>query len=125
MPTKSTNRKSQSLTIRVPLETMTGMAKAMQEGESNTAFVVSAINREITQRQLEQNGGDALANLNSALDTLANIEAASTKAGKELREIASAARQQLQQLRPGSEPPAAEAPKPIRRPDTRKKNIEW
>ncbi|MBL5920618.1 hypothetical protein I7V28_05685 [Lelliottia amnigena] len=112
MSAKSTNSKSQSLTVRVPLETMAGMTKAMQDGESNTAFIVNAINREITQRQLEQNGGDALSNLNSALDTLARIESTSSKIVEDAQQVASAARQQLQQLRPGSEPPADSSPAP-------------
>lgn len=101
------NAKSQMTTIRVPHEVMEAMDTVKQAGESNAGFIVTAMRSEIARRQLVENGSEKMVtDLNSALDTLANIEAASVKAGKELQEITSAARQQLEQLRPGSEPPA-------------------
>ncbi|WP_174339208.1 YlcI/YnfO family protein [Enterobacter sp. JMULE2] len=113
MATPNKNAKSQLTTVRVPHDVMEGMEGVKQDGESNAGFIVTAMRGEIARRQLTQNGSEkVMSDLNSALDTLAHIEAASAKAGKELQEIVSSARQQLQQLRPGSEPPADSSPAP-------------
>lgn len=99
------NSKSQMTTIRIPHEVMEGIESLKQDGESTAGFLVTAARREIARRQLEQNGGDVLNNLNGALDTLARIESTSAKI---IEDAQQAARQQLQQLRPCGESEPAE-----------------
>lgn len=105
------NSKSQMTTIRIPHEVMEGIESLKQDGESTAGFLVTAARREIARRQLEQNGGDVLNNLNGALDTLARIESTSAKIIEDAQQVAQAARQQLQQLRPSGE---AEPAEPVR-----------
>ncbi|MHA1067189.1 YlcI/YnfO family protein [Enterobacter ludwigii] len=107
--TKSTrNNKSEQRTVRIPLDVLSGIEQTQSSDESTGQYIVTALRGEIARRKLTENGSEKImTDLTAALDTLARIEATSTRAGKELQEITSAAQEQLQKLRPGSEPAPA------------------
>jgi outer membrane receptor for monomeric catechols len=100
MATGSTNAKSQSVTARIPHDVMEGMEIVKQGGESNAAFIVSAMQGEIARRQLKERGEEKLlSNLNGALTALERIEEIGAQAGEQLREIVGIARGEATKLK--------------------------
>jgi len=100
MATGSTNAKSQSVTARIPHEVFEGMEAVKVDGESNAGFIVTAMQAEITRRQLKESGeAKLLTNLNGALETLERIGEIGTQAGKHLQNLVDIAQQEAQQLK--------------------------
>ena len=95
MPMSSANKntKSQLFTVRVPHEVVSNMESLKHDGESSAGFIVSAMQGEIARRQTE---GNEEALLLSSLDALTRVEEIGTRAGEEIQQIISVARDELQ-----------------------------
>ncbi|EPN0728692.1 YlcI/YnfO family protein [Yersinia enterocolitica] len=97
MATPNKNAKSQLTTVRVPHDVMDGMEAVKMEGESNAGFIITAMQGEITRRQLkEDDESRLLSNLSGALASLAQIEEIGTKAGEKIRQLVSIASEEIQ-----------------------------
>ena len=93
MATGSKNAKSQSLTARIPHDVIEGMESVKLDGESNAAFIVTAMRGEIARRQAEGSGENLLV---SSLDALAQVEKIGVKAAEEIGQLVTVAREELQ-----------------------------
>lgn len=87
------NAKSQMTTVRIPHDVFEGMETVKQDGESNAGFIVTAMRGEIARRQADDNKENPLL---TSLDALARVEEIGTKAGDEIRQLVSVARDELQ-----------------------------
>lgn len=93
MATGSKNNRSQSVTARVPHDVLEAMEAVKHTEESTAGFIVSAMQGEITRRQME---GSEQALLLSSLNALARVEEIGMRAGEEIQQIISVARDELQ-----------------------------
>ncbi|WBW62546.1 YlcI/YnfO family protein [Klebsiella electrica] len=93
MATGSKNNRSQSVTARVPHDVLDEMEAAKFSGESTAGFLVTAARSEIARRQAE---GNEEALLLSSLEALTRVEEIGTRAGEEIQQIISVARDELQ-----------------------------
>ncbi|MFV8906877.1 YlcI/YnfO family protein [Serratia fonticola] len=101
MATGSKNAKSQSLTARVPHDIIEGMDAVKHAGESTAGFIATAMQGEITRRQVEASGENTLL---SSLNALARVEEIGIKAGNEIKQLVGIARKELQRKK-GKEAP--------------------
>jgi hypothetical protein len=102
MATGPKNAKSQSVTARIPHDVLDAMETVKQESESTASFIVTAMQGEITRRQLKENGEEKLlTNLNGALEALERIEEIGLQAGDHLRELVGIAQHESRQLKGG------------------------
>lgn len=93
MATGNVNNKSQIKNVRIPHDVLNDMERVRQEGETASGFIVTAMRGEIARRQMEGSGNNPLL---SSLDALAQVEQIGTKVGKEIRQLVSVARDELQ-----------------------------
>ncbi|PJR63507.1 YlcI/YnfO family protein [Raoultella sp. T31] len=93
MATGSVNNKSQIKNVRVPHDVLNDMESVKLEGESTAGFIVTAMRSEIARRQTE---GNEEALLLSSLDALTRVEEIGTRAGEEIQQIITIARDELQ-----------------------------
>ncbi|HHA1934654.1 TPA: YlcI/YnfO family protein [Enterobacter ludwigii] len=100
MATGMKNAKSQMISTRVPHDVVEAIEAVRHDGESMPSFVISAFRGEIARRQVE--GGEENPLL-SSLDALARVEEIGTKAGDEIRQLVSVARDELQRRKAKSE----------------------
>ncbi|MCX8958140.1 YlcI/YnfO family protein [Erwinia psidii] len=93
MATGNVNSKSQLKNIRIPHDVLEQIEVVKLDGESTAGFLVAAARGEIARRQTEGSGDNPLL---SSLDALAQVEQIGTKAGEEIRQLVSVARNELQ-----------------------------
>ena len=92
MSTGNVNKKSAQLAARVPHEVIEDMETVKLDGESTANFIVTAMRGEIARRQADGSGDNPLL---SSLDALARIEEIGTKAGDEIKQLVSVAREEI------------------------------
>lgn len=93
MATNTSNDKSRQISIRIPHDVLDEMEAAKFSGESTAGFLVTAARSEIARRQSE---GNEEALLLPSLDALTRVEEIGTRAGEEIQQIISVARDELQ-----------------------------
>ncbi|WP_436882858.1 YlcI/YnfO family protein [Enterobacter asburiae] len=101
MSTSSTNNKSQQIGARFPHDVVRDMENSLLNDETKAQFIVTAVRGEIARRQADDNKGNPLL---TSLDALARVEEIGTKAGDEIRQLVSVARDELQRRKSKSEP---------------------
>ncbi|XPP73229.1 YlcI/YnfO family protein [Serratia liquefaciens] len=101
MASANKNAKSQLFTVRVPHEVVFDMESLKRDGESSAGFIVAAMQGEIVRRQVEDSKENILL---SSLDALVRVEEIGTKAGEEIRQLVSVARDELKRRNAKSEP---------------------
>ncbi|EPJ7510021.1 TPA: YlcI/YnfO family protein [Klebsiella michiganensis] len=93
MATNTSNDKSRQISIRIPHDVLDEMEAAKFSGESTAGFLVTAARSEIARRQTE---GNEEALLLSSLDALTRVEEIGVRAGEEIQQIITVARDELQ-----------------------------
>lgn len=86
------NNKSQQVNARLPHDVLEQIESVKIAGETTAGFLVTAARGEIARRQTE---GAVDNPLLSSLDALARVEEIGTKAGDEIRQLVSVARNEI------------------------------
>ncbi|ECZ0085904.1 hypothetical protein F7758_02090 [Salmonella enterica subsp. enterica] len=97
MSTTTINNRSQQINARFPHEVVTEMENLLVSSETRAQFIVTAVKREISRRQLSESGEvRLLSRLDAALQALAKIEEIGERAGTDIRAIVDIAHAELE-----------------------------
>lgn len=97
MASGNVTSKSQLKNVRIPHDVLDGMESVKIDDESTTSFIITAMEAEITRRQLKESEGDKLlTSLAESVAALENIEAIGKQAGESLQTIIEIARSEVE-----------------------------
>lgn len=100
MASRNVTSKSQLKNVRIPHDVLDGMESVKLTGESTTSFIITAMEAEITRRQLRENGEEKiLSRLNGALSALEQIEKVGANASDNIRELISVAQSEIRDIK--------------------------
>ncbi|MGL4860362.1 MAG: YlcI/YnfO family protein [Enterobacteriaceae bacterium] len=96
MATGNVNNKSAQLAARVPHDVVEGMELVKNAGESTAGFIITAMQGEITRRQLQERNKDNLVSaLNHSMEALLKVKEIGEKIGSDIQSVVEVAETEI------------------------------